>query len=58
MKTNKTLGSDGLPTELYKQFWLHIKDILLNSLNEAYEKGELSYSQRRGIVKLLYKINE
>ena len=58
MKTNTTPGSDGLPTEFYKQFWVHIKDVLLNSLNEAYEKGELSYSQRRGIIKLLYKKNE
>ena len=58
MKTSKTPGSDGLPTEFYKQFWVHIKDILLKSLNEAYEKGELSYSQRRGIIKLLYKKND
>ena len=58
MKTNKTPGSDGLPTEFYKQFWVHIKDILLKSLNEAYEKGKLSYSQRRGIIKLLYKKND
>ena len=58
MKTNKTPGSDGLPTEFYKPFWVHIKDILLKSLNEAYEKGELSYSQRRGIIKLLYKKND
>ena len=58
MKTNKTPGSDGLPTEFFKQFWVHIKDILLKSLNEAYEKGELSCSQRRGIIKLLYKKND
>ena len=56
MKTNKTPGSDGLPTEFYKQFWVHIKDILLKSLNEAYGKGGLSYSQR--IIKLLYKKND
>ena len=53
METNKTQGGDGLPAEFYKQLWVHIKDILLKSINEAYEKGELSYSQRRGIIKLL-----
>ena len=55
MKINKSPGSDGLPVEFYITFWDDIKSILMNSLNAAYHKGELSPSQKRGILTLLYK---
>ena len=53
MSPNKTLGSDGLPAEFYKVFWNDIADYLLNSLSYAYQKGQLSVSQKRGAIKLI-----
>lgn len=58
MKLNKSPGSDGLPVEFYKTFWEDIKILLTDSLNFAYQVGELSISQKRGILNLLYKKND
>ena len=55
MSPNKTPGSDGLPAEFYKVFWNNLADYLLNSLNYAYQKGQLSVSQKRGVIKLIPK---
>ena len=55
MKNNKCPGSDGLSFEFYKMFWLDVKDMLLESLNEGYKKGTLSDSQRHALLTLLYK---
>ena len=55
MKNNKSPGSDGLPVEFYKTFWNDIKSILIGALNYAYEVGELSPTQKRGILTLLFK---
>ena len=52
---NKTPGSDGLPAEFYKVFWNDLADYLLNSLNYAYQNGQLSVSQKRGVIKLIPK---
>ena len=55
MECNKIPGSDGLPTEFYKVFWNDISDLFLNSINYAYRCGQLSVTQRRGIIKLIPK---
>ena len=55
MSLNKTPGSDGLPVEFYKVFWSDISDVLLNALNYAYYKGQLSVKQKRGVIKLIPK---
>ena len=55
MKCNKAPGQDGLTCEFYKTFWLEIKDIVVASLNEGYDTGEMSVSQRRAILTLLFK---
>ncbi len=55
MECNKTPGSDGLPAECYKVFWNVIFDLFLNSINYAYRIGQLSVTQRRGIIKLIPK---
>lgn len=55
MECNKTPGSDGLQDEFYKVFWNDISDLFLNSINYAYRIGQLSVTQRRGIIKLIPK---
>ena len=55
MDCNKTPGSDGLPAEFYKVFWNDIADLFLKSLNYAHQTGQLSVTQRRGIIKFYSK---
>ena len=57
MKNNKSPGSDGLTFEFYqyKAFWPDIADILVDSFNEAFTMGDLSYSQNLSILSLIYK---
>ena len=58
MKNGKTPGSDGYPAKFYKFFWTDIGTYVLNSLNEAFQKGELSLTQRLGILTCLPKDNK
>ena len=58
LKTNRSPGCDGLTPEFYKSFWGDVKDLVIDSLNEGYAQGELSYSQKRGVIKLLHKKGE
>ena len=55
MGTEKTPRTDGLPAELYKVFWNNIYATLIRTLNYAYETGQLSVTQKRGIIKLIPK---
>ena len=55
MGTEKTPGTDGLPAEFYRVFWNDISAILIGALNYAYETGQLSVTQKRGIIKLIPK---
>ena len=58
MKLNKSPGSDGIPVEFYQTFWDNIRTIFTDSMNSAYKNGELSVSQRRGILSLIFKKND
>ena len=51
----KTPGSDRLPAEFYKMFCNDIADFLLVSINYAYQIGQLSVFQKRGIIKRIPK---
>ena len=53
MGTEKTTGTDSLLPEFYKVFWNDISAILIGALNYAYETGQLSVTQKRGIIKLI-----
>ena len=55
MDSNKTPGTDGLPTEFYKFFWKDISTLLVSALNYAFESGCLSITQKRGVIKLIPK---
>ena len=58
MKKNKSPGSDGLSVEFYQAFWNDLKDLVLKSLNTAYETGKLSKSQRKSFLSLMFKKND
>ena len=47
-------GPDGLTLECYRKFWSKV-ELLINSYNESYHKGELSISQKKSLITLLYK---
>jgi len=58
MPNNKSPGSDGFTTEFWKFFFQDLCEFLLRSINYSYEKGELSVTQRLGIITLLPKGNK
>ena len=54
-QNDKAPGEDGFTIEFYKCFFYLLGNDLLASFNEAHAKGELSISQRRGIITLTPK---
>lgn len=54
----KTLGTNGLSTEVLKYFWPELKSLIVESFNYAFLNGSLSISQRRGIISLIPKKNK
>ena len=58
VEPDKSPGTDGLPADFYKVFWNDLSDYLVSSLNYALRKGQLSVTQRRGIIKLIPKKDE
>ena len=55
LKNGKTPGSDGLPIDFYKVFWLKIKGPLYEMMKETYAEAELSESAKCGILNLIPK---
>ena len=55
MKNGKSPGADGFAAEFYKFFWADLGTYLIKCLNEAFDKGELSVTQKQGIITLLPK---
>ena len=55
MKNGKTPGVDGFPAEFFKFFGDRLKYFILQSLNFAFETGELSVSLRTCIINCLPK---
>ena len=54
-QSNKSPGGDGFSKEFFETFFDLIGTHLLNSYNEAFTKGQLSISQRRGVICLIPK---
>ena len=52
LPNGKTPGIDGITTDFYKFFWNDVSTILLDSLNYAFKKGEMSSDQRMGVITL------
>ena len=55
MKNGKSPGTDGYTAEFYKFFWKDIGNFVLESLNESFTTGELSITQKQGLITLLPK---
>ena len=55
MSNNKSPGSDGFTVEFFKFFWQDIGHFLLRSINYSYDFGELSTTQKEGIITCLPK---
>ena len=51
----KSPGDDGFTAEFYTCFFDLVSCDLVNSFNAAYKEGELSISQRRGVITLVPK---
>jgi len=58
MKNNKSPGTDGYTAEFYKFFWGDIGTLLVRSINYGFISGNLSVTQREGIITLLPKGNK
>ena len=54
-KNGKSPGNDGLTAEFYQAFWPTLGHLLVDSLNSSFEKGEMSNSQKQGIIRLIEK---
>lgn len=58
MKNGKSPGNDGLTSLFYKTYWHLFGNMIVNSLNTSYDKGDLSNSQKQGIITLILKKNK
>ena len=58
MKNNKSPGLDGFTVEFIKFFWNYLKYFLVRSLNYAFLNGNMSYTQKIGIITLIPKGNK
>ena len=57
-RNNKSPGIDGLPYEFYKCFGDVLGSDLVTVLNDCLVQGSLSFTQRTGLITLLYKNND
>ena len=58
MKNNKSPGSDGFTIEFFKFFWTDIGHFIVRSINYGFETGELSSTQKEGVITCLPKGNK
>ena len=58
IKNGKSPGIDGFTAEFYKFVWVDIGTEVLKCLDEACYTGELSTSQKQGIITLLPQNNK
>ena len=54
MATGKSPGLDGLPAEFYQRFWSLLGTDFVDVINFAYNHGQLSPSQRSGVITLIH----
>ena len=55
LKRNKSPGSDGLTKEFFDHFWPSLEDFYFDCISEIELEGELTESQRLGLIRISYK---
>ena len=55
IKSNKSPGDDGIPTEFYKTFWNEIGSLLVHVYNKSFENKILPLSMRKSVITLIHK---
>ena len=55
MNNQKSPGSDGFTTEFYQFFWKDIGHLLVRSINYGFRSGEMSITQKEGIITCIPK---
>ena len=58
LKNNKSPGTSGFQAEFFKFFWKDIGTFVVRSINCSIRRGELSTSQKLGIITILPKGNK
>ena len=58
MKSEKSPGLSGFSAEFFKVFWKQLGNFILRSLNYGYMKGELSVTQKQGLITCIPKDNK
>ena len=58
MRNNTSPGSDGFSVEFMKMFWNKIGYYVVRSLNYGFDTGELSTTQKEGIITCIPKDNK
>ena len=53
--SNKAPGNDGIPIEFYRKLWPLISEPFIKCVNECFEKGEMSFSQKQAVITLVEK---
>ena len=55
IRNNKSPSNDGLTKEFYEVFWEDLKTPLISSCKSAFDKGEISNSQKQAVINLIEK---
>ena len=58
MQNNKSPGSDGFTTEFFKFFWSDLGWFVVKSINFGFLNGQLSQTQREGVITCVPKGNK
>lgn len=58
MQNDKSPGTDGMTVNFFKFFWRQLGTFIIRSLNEGFTKGEMSVTQKEGIIICLPKENK
>ena len=48
LKGNKSPGNDGFTTEFYSTFWPALGGLLVNALNEGFDRGNYPVHKGKG----------
>ena len=55
VKENKSPGLDGIPIELYKEFWHILETQFINMINESIERKTLPFTTRTAVLSIIHK---